>query len=75
MQAGLYASAAGPFLLLSYFLNGIDLPILLTVLALGGCWLVFLTVLSVCAATLAIAKLGLPCVSSMAARRDWLTGC
>jgi hypothetical protein len=58
VQAGLYASAAGPFLLLSYFLNGIDLPILLTVLALGGCWLVFLTVLAVCAATLAEGKMG-----------------
>ena len=58
VQAGLYASAAGPFLLLSYYLNGIDLLILLTVLALGGCWLVFLTVAAVCAATLAEGKMG-----------------
>lgn len=58
VQAGLYASAVGPFLLFSYFLNGIDLPTILTVLGLGGAWLVFLTVVGVCAATLADARLG-----------------
>ncbi len=58
VQAGLYASAVGPFLLFSYYLNGIDLPTILVVLALGGCWLVFLTVVAVCAATLADGRIG-----------------
>ncbi|NVJ15750.1 ABC transporter permease [Myxococcus sp. AM010] len=58
VQAALYASAAGPFLLFSYFLNGIALPTILVVLALGGAWLVFLTVASVCAATLADGRMG-----------------
>jgi hypothetical protein len=57
-QAALYASAVGPFLLFSYYLNGIDLPTILVILALGGAWLVFLTVLGVCAATLADGRLG-----------------
>ncbi|WP_224361392.1 ABC transporter permease [Hyalangium versicolor] len=57
-QAALYASAVGPFLLFSYYLNGIDLPTILVVLALGTAWLVFLTVLGVCAATLADGRLG-----------------
>jgi len=48
----------GPFLLFSYYLNGIDLPTILIVLALGGAWVVFLTVLGVCAATLADGRLG-----------------
>lgn len=58
VQAGLYAAAAGPFLLFSYYLNGIDLPTILLVLVLGAVWLTFLTVLSVCAATLADGRLG-----------------
>jgi hypothetical protein len=58
LQAGLYASAAGPFLLFSYYLNGIELPSILVVLGLGALWLVFLTVLGVCAATLADGRLG-----------------
>ncbi|SEM28633.1 ABC-type transport system involved in multi-copper enzyme maturation, permease component [Stigmatella aurantiaca] len=58
IQAGLYASAAGPFLLFSYYLNGIELPSILVVLGLGALWLVFLTVLGVCAATLAEGRLG-----------------
>ncbi len=57
-QAALYASAVGPFLLFSYYLNGIDLPTILVVLVLGAAWLVFLTVLGVCAATLADGRLG-----------------
>lgn len=57
-QAGLYASAVGPFLLFSYYLNGIDLPTILIILALGAAWLVFLTVLGVCSATLADGRLG-----------------
>lgn len=58
VQAGLYASAVGPFLLFSYYLNGIDLPTILLVLGLGGVWLVFLTVVGVCAATLADGRIG-----------------
>ncbi|RKH71751.1 ABC transporter permease [Corallococcus interemptor] len=58
VQAVLYASAVGPFLLFSYFLNGIDLPTILMVLLLGGAWLVFLTLVSVCAATLADSRMG-----------------
>jgi len=58
VQAVLYASAVGPFLLFSYFLNGIALPTILVVLALGGAWLVFLTLTSVCAATLADGRMG-----------------
>ncbi|MFL5357688.1 ABC transporter permease [Archangium sp.] len=58
VQAGLYASAVGPFLLFSYYLNGIDLPTILVVLVLGLCWLVFLTVVAVGAATLADGRMG-----------------
>ncbi|WP_375768027.1 ABC transporter permease [Archangium gephyra] len=58
VQAGLYASAVGPFLLFSYYLNGIDLPTILLVLVLGASWLVFLTVVAVCAATLADGRIG-----------------
>ncbi|MFP2913083.1 ABC transporter permease [Pyxidicoccus sp. 3LFB2] len=58
VQAGLYASAVGPFLLFSYFLNGIALPTILIILALGAAWLVFLTVVGVCAATLADGRMG-----------------
>ncbi|HYO57758.1 ABC transporter permease [Archangium sp.] len=58
VQAGLYASAVGPFLLFSYYLNGIDLPTILVVLGLGASWLLFLTVVAVCAATLADGRMG-----------------
>ncbi|WP_171809714.1 ABC transporter permease [Corallococcus exiguus] len=58
VQAVLYASAVGPFLLFSYFLNGIDLPTILMVLMLGGAWMVFLTLVSVCAATVADSRMG-----------------
>ncbi|WNG40291.1 ABC transporter permease [Archangium violaceum] len=58
VQAGLYASAVGPFLLFSYYLNGIDLPTILMVLGLGASWLVFLTVMAVGAATLADTRMG-----------------
>ncbi|MFZ5468148.1 MAG: ABC transporter permease [Myxococcota bacterium] len=53
VQAALYGSAAGPFLVFSYYLNGIDLPTILAVLLLGAAYLVFLTAASVSAATLA----------------------
>jgi hypothetical protein len=52
-QAALYGSAAGPFLLFSYYLNGIDLPTILVALVLGGVFQAFLTAVAVCAATLA----------------------
>jgi hypothetical protein len=58
VQAGLYASAVAPFLLFSYYLNGIDLPTILLALVLGATWLVFLTVVGVCAATLADGRVG-----------------
>ncbi|MBM7113470.1 ABC transporter permease [Archangium primigenium] len=58
IQAGLYASAIGPFLLFSYYLNGIELPAILLVLALGASWLVFLTVVAVCAATFGDNRIG-----------------
>ncbi|ATB43474.1 ABC transporter permease [Cystobacter fuscus] len=58
VQGGLYASAVGPFLLFSYYLNGIDLPTLLLVLLLGACWFLFLTVVAVCMATLAEGRMG-----------------
>ncbi|MGZ3461727.1 MAG: ABC transporter permease, partial [Archangium sp.] len=58
VQAGLYASAVGPFLLFSYYLNGIDLPTILLILGLGASWLVFLTVVAVGAATLADGRMG-----------------
>ncbi|EPX60766.1 hypothetical protein D187_001415 [Cystobacter fuscus DSM 2262] len=58
VQGGLYASAVGPFLLFSYYLNGIDLPTLLLVLLLGACWFLFLTVVAVCTATLAEGRMG-----------------
>ncbi len=58
VQAALYASAVGPFLLFSYFLNGIALPTILLILTLGAAWLVFLTLVGVCAATLADGRLG-----------------
>ncbi|MFB1480366.1 ABC transporter permease [Corallococcus sp. RDP092CA] len=58
VQAVLYASAVGPFLLFSYFLNGISLPTILLVLLYGATWMVFLTLVSVCAATLADSRMG-----------------
>ncbi|HEX4622564.1 MAG TPA: ABC transporter permease [Myxococcaceae bacterium] len=66
LQALLYASAAAPFVLFSYFLNGIDLPTILITLGLGLAYTIFLVCLSVSAATLgdtrvtrAMAHLGL----------------
>lgn len=56
-QALLYGSSVGPFMLFSYYLNGIDLPTILCVIALGGAFMVFLTCMSVCAATLGESRL------------------
>ncbi|RJS22671.1 ABC transporter permease [Corallococcus sp. H22C18031201] len=58
VQGALYASAAGPFLLFSYYLNGIDLFTILLVLGLAAAWLVFVTMVAVCAATLADSRVG-----------------
>jgi hypothetical protein len=58
VQGGLYASAVGPFLLFSYYLNGLELPTLLLVLVLEVCWFLFLSVVAVCAATLAEGRMG-----------------
>lgn len=57
VQAALYGSAAGPFLLFSYYLNGIDLPTIGVLIALGIVYTVFLTSVCVCAATLAETRL------------------
>ena len=57
IQGLLYASAAGPFVLFSYYLNGVDLPTLLVALVLGFAWHVFLVALGVSIATLAESRL------------------
>jgi hypothetical protein len=57
VQAGLYGSAAGPFLLFSYYLNGIDLPTIGVLIALGIFYTLFLTSVCVCVATLAETRL------------------
>lgn len=50
-QALLYGSAVMPFLLLSYYLNGIDIPTILMVMGLGWAYHAFLTCLAVSMAT------------------------
>ena len=57
LQGALYASAAAPFLLFSYYLNGIDLPTIAIAIALGAAFQVFLVSVSVSLATLAESKL------------------
>ncbi len=51
LQGGVYASAVAPFMLFSYFLNGIDLPTLLTVLGLSAVLAFSLCCMAVAAAT------------------------
>jgi ABC-type transport system involved in multi-copper enzyme maturation permease subunit len=53
LQGMLYASAASPFLLFSYYLNGIDLPTIVVAVATSIAYQVFLVALSVSMATLA----------------------
>lgn len=57
LQGSLYASAAAPFLLFSYFLNGIDLPTILVGVAVAMAYQVFLVAVSVSLATLAESRL------------------
>lgn len=57
LQGLLYASAAAPFLLFSYFLNGIDLPTIFVAITLGAAFQVFLVSVSVSLATLAESRL------------------
>jgi len=57
VQGLLYGSAAGPFLLFCYYLNGIDLPTIVLCVATGAAWQLFLTSVCVCTATLAEARI------------------
>lgn len=57
VQGMLYGSAAGPFLLFCYYLNGIDLPTIVLCVATGAAWQLFLTSICVCTATLAEARI------------------
>ncbi len=56
-QAILYSSAGAPFLLFSYFLNGVDLPTLLLELWFATCWAVFVTSVAVALGTLGQSRL------------------
>lgn len=56
MQGGLYASAAAPFLLFSYYLGGIDLPSIAITLVVTAAAQILLSSLAVSAATLAESK-------------------
>ncbi|MBL8923943.1 MAG: ABC transporter permease [Myxococcaceae bacterium] len=57
LQGLLYASAAAPFLLFSYYLNGIDLPTIAVAITMGGAFQVFLVSVAVSIATLAESRL------------------
>ena len=57
LQGLIYASAAAPFLLFSYYLNGIDLPTIVITVIAGSVYQLFLTSIAVSAATLAETKL------------------
>ncbi len=57
-QGLLYASACAPFVLFSYYLNGIDLPTVLVALVMAAAWSCLLVCLSVAAATQAHSRIG-----------------
>ena len=57
LQGVLYASAAAPFLLFSYYLNGIDLPTIVAGLVFAAAYQVFLVSVAVSLATVAHSKL------------------
>lgn len=57
LQGSLYASAATPFLLFSYFLNGIDLPTIIVGVCVSIAYQVFLVAVSVSLATLAESRI------------------
>jgi len=57
LQGVLYASAAAPFLLFSYYLNGIDLPTIVVGLIFAAAYQVFLVSVAVSFATLAHSKM------------------
>lgn len=57
LQGLIYASAAAPFLLFSYYLNGIDLPTIVITVIAGATYQLFLTSVAVSAATLAETKI------------------
>lgn len=57
LQGVLYASAATPFLLFSYFLNGIDLPTIIVGVVVSMGYQIFLVSVSVSLATLAESRL------------------
>ena len=57
LQGGLYLSAAAPFLLFSYYLNGIDLPTIVVAVLASIAYQVFLISVCVSLATLAEARI------------------
>lgn len=57
-QAMLFASAAAPFVVFTYFLNGIDIPQIVVALALLGAWSCLLTALGLAIATQAHSRMG-----------------
>lgn len=57
-QGLLYASACAPFVLFSYYLNGIDLPTVLVALVMSMAWSCLLVCFGVAAATQAHSRVG-----------------
>ncbi|MBK7859216.1 MAG: ABC transporter permease [Archangiaceae bacterium] len=57
-QGLLYASACAPFVLFSYYLNGIDLPTVLVALMLSAAWSCLWVCVGVAAATQAESRIG-----------------
>lgn len=57
-QGLLYASACAPFVLFSYYLNGIDLPTVLVALVMSAAWSCLLICVGVAAATQAQSRIG-----------------